>query len=244
MSNPLLPDESKTKAATAESNRVDSGKLTDSVYLKAGVKNWWVHELWSPLELYFIRKGIKPDTITWIGVALTAVACLLLASNSLIIGGWFLCFAASFDFLDGRVARLTGKTSQSGAFLDSVLDRYMDGMMFFSMAWLFKDSWVSIFCLFAFFGSATTSYVRAKAEAIGLKASGGEMQRAERILYVGAGAVFSGYWECLNYPFRSPGWSSPPYVLIAAILFIAFVSNKVAFGRIHHCLRQLKNSSQ
>jgi len=244
MSKPLLQAESKTNSGVDEARRVDSDKLNNSIYLQANVKNWWVHEVWNPVEQYFVRKGVHPDTITWIGVGLTAVSCILLASNSLIIGGWLLFFAASFDFLDGRVARITGKSSQAGAFLDSVLDRYTDAMMFFSMAWLFRDSWMAIVCLLAFFGAATTSYVRAKAESMGLKASGGEMQRAERILYVGTGATLSGYWECLNYPFREAGWSCPPYILMAAVIFIAVVSNKVAVGRIRSCLQQLKNSSR
>jgi CDP-diacylglycerol--glycerol-3-phosphate 3-phosphatidyltransferase len=230
-----LPEESKAK--------VDSGKLVHSVFLASNVKSWWVHELMHPLEQYLVRRGIHPNTITWIGVSLTFLACALIAMDVLIIGGWLLFFAASFDFLDGRVARITGKSSAQGAFLDSVLDRYMDSMMFFAVVWLFKDSWMGIVAVLAWFGSMTTSYVRAKAESIGLKASGGEMQRPERILYVGTGATLSGYWECLNYPFRDAAWSAEPYLLMAAVIFIAVVSNKVAISRIRDCLKQLTTTS-
>jgi CDP-diacylglycerol---glycerol-3-phosphate 3-phosphatidyltransferase len=230
-----LPEESKAK--------VDSDKLVHSVFLTSNVKSWWVHELMHPLEQLLVRRGVHPNTITWIGVFLTGSACVMIALDWLILGGWFLFFGASFDFLDGRVARISGKTSAVGGFLDSVLDRYMDGMMFFALAWLFRDSWMALVCLLAWFGSMTTSYVRAKAESLGLKASGGEMQRPERILYVGTGALFSGVWEGLNFPFREEGWSSEPYVLMAAVFFIAVVSNRVAIGRFRSCLQQLQSKS-
>ena len=233
MSRALLKEDSKTNSA------VDADKLTDSVFLTRSVKSWWVHEVMHPLESFFVRHKVHPNTLTWIGASLTLLSSVMLAMNWLIFGGWFLFFAASFDFLDGRIARITGQTSKAGGFLDSVMDRYTDAAIFFGLAYLFRDSWVVVLCLLALFGSMTTSYVRAKAESMGLKASGGSMQRPERILYVGTGAALSGYYECLLYPFKPVGWTTQPIFLIAAVAFIAVVSNKVAIDRIRDALKQL-----
>lgn len=243
MSNPLSQENLSTDHSSSENARVDSDKLTHSVYLTANVKSWWVHEVMHPIESFFVRHQVHPNTITWMGVVFTGLASLLLAFDFLLLGGWFLFFAASFDFLDGRVARITGKVSASGSFLDSVLDRYTDAFLLGAMIWLFRDSWMLMIVVLAFFGTMATPYVRAKAESLGLKASGGEMQRPERVLYIGAGAVLSGYFEYISYPFQPENWTCPPYFLMAAIAFIAVVSNKVAIERSRACIAQLEKKN-
>ncbi|PIR22306.1 MAG: hypothetical protein COV44_08810 [Deltaproteobacteria bacterium CG11_big_fil_rev_8_21_14_0_20_45_16] len=227
--------------ASESAKRINADGLKHSVLLTSGIKTWWVQDLWSPVESFFVRRRVSPNAITCIGLALTFVAGFLIATNHLISGGWMVFIAASFDFLDGRVARATGKQSTAGAFFDSCMDRYMDAAVLMGMAFLFRDSWVLIFVLAAFMGSATTPYIRAKAESLGIKCSGGAMQRPERVLYLGTGTIISGYYECLRYPFEVADWNSAKIPLILAIGFVAFVSNKVAIERFLETFKELQS---
>lgn len=197
-----------------------------------------------PLENLFVRANISPNAITLIGLATTTLSAFFLASGHLIIGGWSLFIAGSFDFLDGRVARITGQQSQSGAFFDSVMDRYMDSATLFALAYLFWDSWVVVFVFLAILGTGATSYIRAKAESLKISCDGGAMQRPERIVYFGTGAALSGYLECLRFPFMEAGWQGSPFLLIIAVAFVGLGSNKVAIERFRDCFRQLKSKEQ
>lgn len=226
---------------TAEKQRVNSEGFKNSAYLPSNLKSWWVEDLWSPVERLFVRLDISPNTITFIGLSLTTLAGLLIAMDHLLLGGWMVFFAASFDFLDGRVARITHRQSQAGAFLDSVMDRYMDFCILAGMAYFFRDHWALWLCIVALFGAQTTSYVRAKAESLGIKCSGGQMQRPERVMYLGLGCLISGYYECLRYPFEAVHWKSGNWPLVLALVFVAVVSNKVAIQRIRESFQQLKS---
>jgi len=238
MSKTLLQANSSTE--NLASDWVDGQGLKGSRLLTSNTKTWWVKDVWGPVESFFVRHRISPNTITMIGFALTCLAGLLIAGNHLVLGGWLIFIAGSFDFLDGRVARITGQQTRSGAFLDSAMDRYMDAAVLFGLAYFFRESWVFLLVLAVFLGSFTTSYIRAKAESMGISCSGGQMQRAERILYLGSGCVISGYWECLRYPFEAPGWSSAHWPLILILSFVALVSNKVAIDRFRSTFRHLK----
>jgi len=234
---------SQTFVDLAEKTRVDGEGLKHSIYLTGNIKSWWVHEVWGPVEKFFVKTGVHPNTITTIGFVLTCLSASLVAMNNLVVGGWLIFIAASFDFLDGRVARITNQQSRAGAFFDSVMDRYMDSAILFGLAVLFYDSWVIILVFLAFLGSMTTSYIRAKAESIGIKCSGGAMQRPERILYIGTGCVISGYYECLRYPFVSADWKPVHYPLVLALVFVALISNKVALQRFREAFLALKKNS-
>lgn len=225
------------------SEKVDAGKITHSRLLSAETKAWWVHDVMSPLESFFIRHRFHPNSLSLIGLGLNTLSAICIGLDALIWGGWLLFIAGSFDFLDGRVARATNQVSQAGGFFDSVLDRYMDTAIFFGLAWLFRDSWVVWLVYLGLLGTSVTSYVRAKAESLGLSCSGGAMQRPERILYIGAGCILSGYYECLRYPFEEAGYDSNNYILIAVLAFIAIVSNIVGIQRFREGFASLKARS-
>ena len=118
---------------------------------------------------------------------------MLFAFGYLRIGGFLLIFAALFDTLDGALARATGQVSEFGAFLDSSLDRYSEGVTLAGLAFYYAelgDSTVEIMLLFTtLLGSLMVSYTRARAEAVGIECKVGIMQRPERIIVLVIGLL-------------------------------------------------------
>ena len=97
------------------------------------------------------------------------------------------------DLLDGAIARGSGQASPRGAFFDSVTDRASDALLFGGVAWyLINDS--PYYAILAFAVAACSmliSYERARAEALGIDARGGLMERAERFVFLGVGWAFN-----------------------------------------------------
>jgi phosphatidylglycerophosphate synthase len=235
------PENWKHKVESKE--KVDAGKITHSRFLSEEVKRWWIYDFMGPLERFLVQKRISPNALSVAGLIINTISAVLIGLDFLIVGGWLLFLAGSFDFLDGRVARATQQVSLSGGFFDSVLDRYMDLSIFFGLAFLFRESpaiWLVYLCIL---GSVTTSYIRAKSESLGVTCSEGAMQRPERIFYIGAGCVISGYYEALRFPFESADYSHHKGFLIIVLGFIAVVSNYVAAGRFYRSFKELKNKA-
>lgn len=240
MSNPISRAGLKPEPSSSEALQIDAGRLEGSVFLTSGIKDLWVHDIMRPAEDFCARHHITPNQITIIGFALTLLGSICIATNHLVWGGWIIIWGGCCDFLDGRIARRMNLQTQSGAFFDSVLDRYMDATTLFSLAYLFRDSWVGVVVFAAILGSVTTPYIRAKAEALGLKNDGGQMQRPERVTYLGIGSMLSGYYGCLMFPFIKAGESTTPWILIFAVIVVAWNSNKVAIERFRETFFELK----
>jgi CDP-diacylglycerol--glycerol-3-phosphate 3-phosphatidyltransferase len=219
---------------------VDAGKLKGSRFLSTSIRTWWVHEVMRPIEDFFARHAIHPNSITTLGLMFSILAGVLIGMDHLIWGGWVVIWGGCCDFLDGRIARRMNLSSESGSFYDSVLDRYQDAAVFFGLAYLFRNSWAIVLVALGFLGTMTTPYIRAKAESLGLQARGGEMQRPERIVYVGLGSALAGYMSCLRFPFIPAGSRPPHYILMIAIGIVAWSSNKVAIQRAVGAFRELK----
>ena len=240
-----MQERSKHKVATAvdaADNAVIAGKLKGSKFLSAAAKEVWVLEIMRPVEDFLIRARIHPNTISIMGFLLTLVASVLLATNHLIWGGWLIIWSGCFDFLDGRVARRMSLSSSSGAFFDSVLDRYMDYAGLIALAVLFRnDFWILTLVYLAILGSTATPYIRAKSEQLGIEGTGGEMQRPERVVLIGATAVLSGYFQTLTYPFVEAGQELPPWFLILGLALVALNSNKTALQRFAFTFKELRS---
>lgn len=155
-------------------------------------QEWWIW-LWGPIERLCLRLGLSPDTITIASTVVAAGAAVLLGFSWLSLGGWVYLFGASFDFIDGRVARATGRASRAGAFLDSTLDRVGELLVFSGLAVAFRDSPVLFAALAASGASLVVSYARARGESLGAGdlAKVGGMQRPERIFVTGAACALS-----------------------------------------------------
>lgn len=133
-----------------------------------------------------IIKGarINPNLLTIAGFSITVIAALVIPV-SLILGGLLILLGALFDIFDGIVARVNGKTTKFGAFLDSLLDRYSDAFIFLSIAWYFferADNTGVFFCIATMVGALLVSYARARAEGLGINCNAGIMERPERII--------------------------------------------------------------
>jgi CDP-diacylglycerol--glycerol-3-phosphate 3-phosphatidyltransferase len=148
-----------------------------------------------PLVLGLDRLGVTPNTVSVLGVLISAAAGWLAARDLLFPGGLVLLVGSLFDMLDGDLARLQGRVSRQGAFLDSNFDRLAEAALFTGLAWHYMeaiyppDHGAVLLILIALAGSLTTSYARARAEGLGTECSGGWIQRPERIVLLVLGML-------------------------------------------------------
>jgi CDP-diacylglycerol---glycerol-3-phosphate 3-phosphatidyltransferase len=161
------------------------------------IKNGYLR-LIDPVANWMVRRGVHPNTITVIGTLCTVGGGVIYATGHIRTGGWFLGLTALFDVLDGTVARRSNRSSTFGAFLDSTLDRLADGFVLGGLAIFYATSPVNrsvplmIVALFGLVGAFLTSYTRARAEALGLDAKVGLLQRPERVVLLSAPQAFFG----------------------------------------------------
>ena len=138
--------------------------------------------------------GVTADILTLSGVLLAIGAAILIGAAHLELGFVFLVFSAIPDLLDGPVAKARGTSSARGAFLDSVSDRVSDLLIALGLSFYFLHTghiYLSVLP-FGIYGAASLiSYQRAKAESLGFDAKGGLMERAERVISIAFGLLFS-----------------------------------------------------
>ena len=138
-----------------------------------------------------VALGISPNTLTLIGVLINCAAGWALANDRFITAGFIMIGANIFDFIDGKVAFITGQQSEFGAFWDSTLDRFSDLALFTGLIWLYaklgREDYVLITTLTLIFATMT-SYTRARAECLVDKCKVGFMERPERIVLFMIGA--------------------------------------------------------
>jgi len=140
--------------------------------------------------------GMTPNMATLLGLLLNAVAAAIIASGNLRIGGVMLLFAGLFDMVDGALARVRNQKTTFGAFLDSTLDRYSEGIVLLGVI-LFAlsihtsavRSWIVALAYVAALSSLMVSYARARAEGLGMGLKSGLMARPERVLLLAAGLI-------------------------------------------------------
>lgn len=141
----------------------------------------------NPLGAALDRLGISPDAVTWFGLLVVGIASVIIALGQLQLGGVVLFIGLVFDAVDGAVARARGGGSDFGAVLDSTLDRYADGFIFAALGYYFavqnREVWLLI-SLAALVGSISVSYVRARADGVGVAAKTGWFTRFERSVIV------------------------------------------------------------
>lgn len=135
---------------------------------------------------FFAGLGITPNMATLIGFGLNAIVAIVLASGHPRVAGVLLLVASAFDMVDGAIARATGRISTFGGFLDSTVDRYSEIVVYVGLlVWLNTtgdDHAGSLLVLVSATGALMISYARARAEAIGFRASVGLVARPERVV--------------------------------------------------------------
>ena len=130
------------------------------------------------------RNGLKPNAATALGVLMSAGGAFLIAMGHMLWAAVLITFAGLFDSLDGRIARLQSRDKGFGALLDSSMDRYGDALFFTGVAYGFfcsRESGYFLLALSAMAGSFEVSYVRARAEGLGVACRVGFWERGERM---------------------------------------------------------------
>ncbi|MGH8903754.1 MAG: CDP-alcohol phosphatidyltransferase family protein [Egibacteraceae bacterium] len=153
----------------------------------------------APVAKGLVRMGATPNWLTFVGLAGVVVGVGMVLAGQHLPGAVVMAVATVFDGLDGAVARLRGSDSALGCFLDSVSDRVADAAIFGAAAWLVRADPVLFGVAMVALGTAlVTSYIRAKAEALGWDATVGLIERPERmivlILAIGLGFVPMALW--------------------------------------------------
>jgi CDP-diacylglycerol---glycerol-3-phosphate 3-phosphatidyltransferase len=163
-------------------------------------KTFWQGVMLAPFVNLFIRLGISPDIVTLVGtVGVVAGALIFFPQGHLFAGVLFITVFIFSDLIDGAMARKTGRVSTFGAFFDSTLDRIGDAAIFGGLVLYFAgpgDNYLylclSLYCLVM---GAVTSYARAKAESLGLKAEGGIAERADRTVAILLATGLGDWWD-------------------------------------------------
>ena len=162
-----------------------------------------VNRLMEPVAKAFARTGLTPNVFTLIGLVVGVVAALLFAYGMQLWAGFVLIICGFFDLIDGAVARVVGRETAFGGVLDSVVDRYVDFLIFAGIIYAFINGELAeagllpgwAWGILAIVGSLMVSYTRARAEAAGSgKLDVGVAERGERIIILAVGALI-GYTQ-------------------------------------------------
>jgi CDP-diacylglycerol--glycerol-3-phosphate 3-phosphatidyltransferase len=158
-------------------------------------KRWraGVERTLAPVGERLRRIGIAADLLTAIGLVISAIAAVVIASGHLVWGAVGVVLAGLFDLLDGSVARRTGQASPRGSFFDSVADRVSDAVLLIGVGWYLgrTNAHLPMLAFAVAALSMVISYERAKAESLGLQARGGLMERAERFVLLSIALLFN-----------------------------------------------------
>lgn len=140
-----------------------------------------------PIAGVLIKLGVSANALTTFGTLATVVAGIIFGFGYMRTGGLIIALTAIADALDGVVARRTNQVTIFGAFYDSTLDRIADGALLAGLAYFYAvnpihaNKWMLAISLAGIIGTYMVSYARARAEALGINAKVGVMQRAERV---------------------------------------------------------------
>jgi CDP-diacylglycerol---glycerol-3-phosphate 3-phosphatidyltransferase len=143
-----------------------------------------------PFAATLARLGVTPNALTIAGLILNLGVGLVLGLGYEMAGGILVLVAGLFDTLDGAVARVSGRVTVFGSFLDSTLDRYSEAAVFCGLLVLYTRQGrltEAVLVYAVIIGSLLVSYARARAEGLGLDCEVGWLQRPERIALLGLG---------------------------------------------------------
>ncbi len=167
------------------------------------------------------KHGINPAHLTLGGLIINALGCLLYAYGRFLTGSLIILIAGLFDMLDGALARSSGKATKFGAFMDSVVDRYSDFLIFGGLLIYFSrvgDSSAVALVLVVIAGALLTSYAKARAESLIPHCNVGWIERPERIIIICLGGIFQ--------------------FLFPALWILAFTTHLTALQRIYYTWRE------
>jgi CDP-diacylglycerol--glycerol-3-phosphate 3-phosphatidyltransferase len=223
-----------------------------------------IYKIIDPFVKLLIKVGLTPNAVTSIGFILNVgVAAIFIIGaedgnrGDFTYVGWaggLILFAGLFDMLDGQVARLGNMKSVFGALYDSVLDRYSELIMFLGICYYLVAHHYflsSIFAFIALIGSMMVSYVRARAEGLGVDSKGGLMQRPERVITIGVCAIACGVASSYlggDYKLYIPGVKWHVFETMSIFTFpitiLAVLTNLTAFKRLVNAKKALSEKEE
>lgn len=215
-----------------------------------------LYSIIQPFVSLMISGKISPNTVSLLGFVFNVVMSVVFVIGGhfgdreqfgyIGLGGAMILFAGIFDMIDGQVARQGGKSTKFGALFDSVLDRYSELIMFFGICYFFTAHnyfLSSIFAFLALIGSMMVSYVRSRAEGLGIECKVGLMQRPERIITIGLAGILCWLVSLMkgNIEYTCCGIKVFETISIFAIpiFVVALLSNYTAIHRLYHCYKVL-----
>jgi CDP-diacylglycerol---glycerol-3-phosphate 3-phosphatidyltransferase len=192
--------------------------------------------LTTPTAKACLRVGLTPDAVTILGtIVAVAGALTLFPTGHLFAGTLVVWFFVLFDMLDGAMARERGGGTRFGAVLDATCDRVSDGAVFCGLLWWIAfglhDRLLVVATLICLVTSQVISYIKARAEASGLRGDGGIIERPERLIIVLSGAGVS------DFPFVP--W--PPALPVA--MWVLAVASVITCGQRLHAVRTSPGAS-
>ena len=217
-----------------------------SVYpiVRNGIQNL-VYKVIDPGVRAAVKIGITPNVVTTLGVlgnafgaAMLVYAALFCEKADYSLVGWagvVILLSSVLDMVDGYMARTANMCTTFGAFYDSVLDRYCELLTLSGLAFYFMNiglAWAAVVTFLSLIGSIMVSYVRARAEGLGLDCKVGLMQRPERVVVTILGMLLTGFLQGI-VAFDSI------WFVVGGQIIIAFFANLTAFHRIIHVKKQL-----
>ena len=153
------------------------------------------YRITDPIVGILSKRGIKPNTLTLINLALNILAAYVITTGYFLPGGVLVLVAGLFDILDGALARFTKQTTKFGAILDSVTDRISEAAILCGLLiWYILQQAASLEIVLVFIvliGSFLVSYIRARAEGLGWQCQVGLFTRAERIIVLAIGLLIN-----------------------------------------------------
>lgn len=172
-----------------KTSNMTSSKKTFTDYLRLWFK--WVLD---PLGGFLNRLGLTPNMVTVLGLLGNTVGAIYLARGEMLTGGIWIALMTPVDALDGTMARLRGESSDWGAYVDSVSDRYSELIIYGGLMYHFLRLGEPLGGLLTFgaaAGSVLVSYVKARAEGLGYEAKVGLLTRAERYIVLAPSLIFN-----------------------------------------------------
>ena len=201
-----------------------------------------IYKVINPLIKGMIKVGITPNIVTTLGFIGNIVAAVFFIyasqesaldaqTTTLGWGGFIILASGLFDMMDGRLARMGNMSTSFGAMWDSTLDRYSELVSLFGIVLVFLEDkgwfWMGVVTFAAMVGSVMVSYVRARAEGLGIECKVGLMQRPERVVVTAVTAMITGFTGSLWW-------------VAGGMILIAVLANITAFWRVGYCYKKLK----
>jgi CDP-diacylglycerol---glycerol-3-phosphate 3-phosphatidyltransferase len=148
----------------------------------------------TPVAKLLAHTPVTPNFLTWFGFLLTCGATVLVATHHLLLGGFGVLVAGLMDTFDGALARQTGRVSRFGAVLDSTLDRVSEGCVLLGIIFIMAKESLELGAVLAgatLLLSFSVSYIRARAEGMGVECSEGWFTRTERVIVIATGLILN-----------------------------------------------------